>query len=104
VSAERDQYELADVVRRPFDFGYGSVSAIVQAVLDGGYRKPRTVTTEAELDALPVGSVVLFNDGAYPVTPAMRQADHRWYVAGCNEWIKRSALLPATIVHVGGEA
>lgn len=33
------------------------------AILAAGYRKPREVTTAAELDALPVGSVVLDAEG-----------------------------------------
>lgn len=33
--------------------------AIAGVLIEKGWRKPRTVTTTAELDALPVGSVVL---------------------------------------------
>lgn len=37
--------------------------AIAAALLAAGYRKPRVVTTAEELDALPVGSVVLDDEG-----------------------------------------
>jgi len=33
------------------------------AILAAGYSKPRTITTEAELDALPSGSVILDSSG-----------------------------------------
>lgn len=33
------------------------------AILAAGYRKPRTITTVEELDALPAGSVILDSDG-----------------------------------------
>lgn len=32
------------------------------AILDAGYRKPRTITTAAELEALPFGSAVQTSD------------------------------------------
>jgi hypothetical protein len=35
------------------------MAELAAAILAAGYRKPRTITTEAELDALPNGSVVL---------------------------------------------
>lgn len=37
--------------------------AAVDALLAAGYRKPRTITTVEELDALPNGSVVLDRNG-----------------------------------------
>jgi hypothetical protein len=37
----------------------GYVYEIADAILAAGYRKPRTITTVEELDALPVGSVIL---------------------------------------------
>lgn len=37
--------------------------AVADMLLAAGYRKPRVVTTAEELDALPVGSVVLDDEG-----------------------------------------
>jgi hypothetical protein len=37
--------------------GYGELFA--GAIIAAGYRKPRTITTAEELDALPFGSVIL---------------------------------------------
>ena len=66
-----------------------------------GYRKPRTITTAEELDALPYGTVVLHDEG-WNVTVAQRQAeDMRWYVTGCLEYIRPEALLPAAVLHEG---
>lgn len=35
----------------------------VERILAAGYRKPRTITTTEELDALPGGAVIRDNDG-----------------------------------------
>lgn len=49
--------------------GAYAISAPTSAdhLLEAGYRKPRTITTQAELDALPVGSMVKFNGAAFPL-------------------------------------
>lgn len=56
---ERD--ELADVLEATDGLDY---AAVADLILKSGYRKPRTITTVEEIDALPVGSVVLDRDGA----------------------------------------
>ena len=46
---------------RPISGGHNSPSHadhLADAVLAAGYRKPRTITTEAELESLPIGSVI----------------------------------------------
>jgi len=51
---------------RPEDFGL----QIIDAILADGYsikREPREVTTVAELDALPAGSVVMVSTGFDPM-------------------------------------
>jgi len=40
----------------------GSIGAMKQMLTEFGYRKPRTITTAEELDALPVGSVLIDRD------------------------------------------
>lgn len=62
--------ELADVFTgHPVGFGgfpkklmRGHAQEIAEAILAAGYRKPRTVTTTEELDAMPAGSIVLDMD------------------------------------------
>lgn len=77
---------------------------------------PRTVTTAEELDALPVGSVVmeLLGDaaegGPQPVgpfgIPVMPGVFHRfpdgWYVVA-GHGVRDDIILPATVLHVGGD-
>lgn len=79
------------------DFRYAH--AIASALIAKGYRRPRTVTTVEELDALPIGSVVLDRSGK------------AWHSLGTREWWVGGVtirgghpreLLPATVLHVGG--
>jgi hypothetical protein len=73
--------------------------------------KPRTVTTAAELDALPVGSVVmemLGDAGGYPQPsgpfgiPVMPGVFHRfptgWHVVA-GHGVRDDIELPATVLH-----
>lgn len=67
-TVSREHTELHEVI-----YGYFGPSTVINSykspdqqdheltdvILAAGYRKPRTVTTVEELDALPVGSVVL---------------------------------------------
>ena len=74
-------------------------------LIDNGYRKPRTVTTAAELDALPVGSVVLDNEG--DVWQHRGYAAYQWCntTGGRNSGLDTSEFaadcLPATVLHEG---
>jgi len=50
--------ELRDII---LDFDVSHITeaeVIAEAILAAGYRKPRTITTAEELEALPEGSVV----------------------------------------------
>jgi hypothetical protein len=52
------------------------------AILAAGYRKPRTITTAEELDALPVGSIVAMI-GSEPDSPAVAcRAVRGWQFLG----------------------
>ena len=62
MSNERD--ELAGIIARAFRVHPNGVAYVdhkggADALLAAGYRKPRTITTAEELDALPRGAVVL---------------------------------------------
>jgi len=69
-------------------------------LLAAGYRRPRTVTTEAELEALPKGSVVLDSYGS-----AMKKDGHYWFDASSYDmpmtalYIYENDFLPATVLH-----
>ncbi|KUM34577.1 hypothetical protein [Arthrobacter sp. EpRS71] len=53
---------------------------LADAILADGYRKPRTITTAEELDALAVGSSVLCIDSKGDGHPAQK-GEHGWRLA-----------------------
>ena len=59
MSHERDEREELAQVICTID-GPATIGGreLAQGILDAGYRKPLTITTEAELESLPVGSVI----------------------------------------------
>ena len=62
-------------------------------MIAAGYRKPRAITTVAELDALPKGSVVLDGD------VCVRRADGRWKVSDlAGVYASAEITLPATVL------
>lgn len=77
--------ELPDV-----DIDGGVSRGIADAVLNAGYRKPRTITTVEELDALPEDSII--REGESVV--ATRIGDSWWYPTGPFE-----PNLPVTVLH-----
>jgi hypothetical protein len=99
--------EIADIINHatydedglPTVEWYDCVKA-ADAVLAAGYRKPATVATPEELDALPVGSVVLHSRG---VVWQKRGLRGRWYVAGSTGSNANVPYLPATVLHRGAE-
>jgi len=58
MSHERD--ELAEIITNA---DWRTIEQVAGEVLAGGYRKPRTIATAEELDALPDRSVILDRDG-----------------------------------------
>jgi len=78
---------------------------VADALLAAGYSKPRAITTVEELDALPVGSVVLRNGRAfqhYPAHPAPFGEYQQWK-CGDGGFVRStkdgSSILPATVLH-----
>ena len=68
---------------------------IADGLLAAGYRKPRTITTAAELDALPAGAVILGRDR---VACQKEEIPGLWDSAG--ELISTDFVaLPATVLH-----
>ncbi|WP_341394047.1 hypothetical protein [Arthrobacter sp. G119Y2] len=66
-----------------------------EALIAKGYRKPRTITTVEELDALPRGSVIRDGD-----EELMEKTDIGWccwvYLEG---FLSSELALPATVIH-----
>jgi len=67
------------------------------AILTAGYRKPRTITTREELDALPSGTAILDSDGNTNVLH-----DNGWVLPGSGggytSWAVAQAL-PVTVLY-----
>jgi len=109
MSTARDELQdLIDdtAVGSRFDgVGVSNPDVIADSILAAGYRKPRTITTVEELDALPVGSVVLHDGRAfqhYPAYPAPFDEYQKWkcgdggFVRSTNDG---SMILPATVLY-----
>jgi hypothetical protein len=103
-----DRDELAEIIQDCGEYipgshadDYVSPDKAADAILAAGYRKPRTVTTAEELDALPEDSVVMESEHDTFIIRTMRGVFHRfpdgWYVVaghGAREYIQ----LPATVL------
>jgi hypothetical protein len=106
MSTERDA--LAEVIR----YGRGEDASvrpsaqdqdISEAILAAGYSKPRTITTVAELDALPDGSVVLsdsyHSDVDGTAISFQRWYDGRWHRGARSGDTHPDNFLPATVLY-----
>ena len=67
---------------------------LADAIIAAGYRKPRTITTAEELDALPVGSVVKDEDGH-----AHLKYPRGWVRTGQEPYSTPEGILPAIVIH-----
>lgn len=106
MSTERD--ELVRIYVETLNEGHGMVSRIVQgnraadAILAAGWVKPCTITTAEELDALPVGSVVLDRlDICYRLYNDPAHKEPVWCVVGELAPSSPRGWLPATVLHEG---
>ncbi|AUS31697.1 hypothetical protein C1M55_12015 [Rhodococcus qingshengii] len=73
---------------------------------DDGWSKPRTVNSAADLDALPVGSVVRELDDAPSVFEKVACEDETgWEMPGDLHWYTPGEIaLPATVLFTPGDA
>lgn len=97
--------ELAGILRRRIG---GPVGETVADILAAGYRKPRTITTVEELDALRVGSVVL-SEGYGHHANQMLISFQRWWDGEWHRGARAGSthpdnFLPATVLHEPAEA
>lgn len=95
--------ELAGVVTSNGSY-IGTVTAeiIAASILAAGYSKPRTITTAEELDALPVGSVILSNGGE---DSAQKDDEGYWYLWGGDiGLVSEEIMLPATVLYTPEES
>lgn len=112
---------LAGVKEQP-DYASGAVPSVsaysegaehaLDTVRAAGYRKPRTITTAEELDALPQYSVIIDKEGV--VWEYKREVSDKpawWCSSLTGFWFSsnlaafgESGLLPATVIHEPKEA
>jgi hypothetical protein len=96
----KDGKDLARVpVVRP------KVWALVHGILAAGFKKPRTVTTVEELDALPLGSVVRCGHGRVYERDYVETnpRDTTWWIetGSTKDYQSSSIELPATVIYEG---
>jgi len=98
-NVERD--ELATVIERAYDLneGMASFELLAHAALTAGYRKPRTVTTAEELNALPFEAVI--RDAEGHVLERWGDAEHvQWSTPGCKWFVPVTEIaLPVTVLY-----
>lgn len=75
-------------------------TAPADAILASGYRKPRTIATYEDLDALPDGAVILDAEG-YVGKRVRREDDGDYWLFAGVDWTSDSdnVILPATVLH-----
>lgn len=100
--------QLANDIEEVADYmNHWDAVRIAKGLHDMGYRKPETITTAEELDALPVGSVVLSNGRAFQREykaggrNALDWSAHSMAFGVTNEWLL--AHRPLTVLHRGDQ-
>jgi hypothetical protein len=73
------------------------------AILAAGYRKPRTITTADELDALGNGALIRTRHGEYREAAKLVGGENIWRAMGPAKVLSSSDLatwsLPASVLH-----
>jgi hypothetical protein len=69
---------------------------LADAILAAGYRRPRTITTVEELDALGLRSIVRDGDGE---TWELTDNGWRYWVYGDEAFTSHGLTFPATVLH-----
>ena len=79
--------------------------AEVDSILAAGYRKPYPVNTVADLDALPIGSVVRSSNGTVYERDHVKTnpGDTTWWMGtgSSRDYQSSSISLPATVIYEG---
>lgn len=81
------------------------VITLTQAVLADGYRQQRTISTVEELEALPVGSVILYGGRSWQRYVPQTISGYTYKTWQCPDggFVRNSGggafILPATVLH-----
>lgn len=89
--------ELAEVIKPAAAYDFWPQKA-AELAIEAGYFKPRTITTEEELDALPAFSVVLDEDG-----DVWQKRAEEWcsYETARSSSKRVAKYQPLTVLHEG---
>lgn len=85
-----------------YDTSENEDQRLADAILAAGYRKPRTITTVEELDALPLHGVIVDDagDGIVYRKMDLRQDGVQWFEPGyLLNWDSDEITLPATVLY-----
>lgn len=85
--------ELADIVA---DYDGWHPNEAADRILAAGYRKPRTITTEADLDSLPNGATIKTLIGGQPAGRAWGKIEGVWW--GMALECPDAPVLPAVVL------
>lgn len=106
--SERDELaDLATIIGEQFEHHPGpacslceDINSAAAAVRMMGYRKPRTITTVEELDALPDAVLVLTEQGGYWESIKRMDGKNWWKEPGArNVSPSEDLTLPATVLY-----
>jgi hypothetical protein len=98
--------ELAKLIESGYgddttDCPYDHAPTIADAILAAGYRKPRTITTAEELDALPSGASILWGGKVYGAARVHQKGRAYWFRPGRvgHTVVTPSVVYPATVLY-----
>ncbi|MFE5708985.1 hypothetical protein [Rhodococcus koreensis] len=98
VSVDRD--EIADLLEA---LEGADLADIADAILEAGYRKPRTIASVGELDALPEGAVILSEQGGVWERQEDDSTELLFWVEATqgqgSPQFSDGIALPATVIH-----
>ena len=100
-----DYTELADLIDEEthVDWFSGGPAELAQAILAAGYRKPRTITTAEELDALPNEALIRTRFGQVWEAAKLTDGENLWRTLGPAKLLRSEDIarwsLPATVLH-----
>ena len=103
MTTEREEL-TAIIDDRWHGYGYHPQGA-ADAIIAAGYRKPRTITTEDELDELSNKALIMTRHGEYREAAKTILSGNIWRGMGPTKVLRSAELaawhLPATILHMG---
>lgn len=98
-NTERELAEIAFILRKADSTDtllWADAERMAAALVEVGFRRPRTITTAEELDALPVDAVIRDDEGY--VWERWGADPTYWDCAGVPDWESNLINLPAIVL------